>query len=299
MPAAIDVILEPRTQDIGVPVRRLIPQRGHRQCGPFVFFDHMGPVEMAPGEGIDVRPHPHIGLATVTYLFEGAFMHRDSLGTVQRIEPGAVNWMSAGAGIVHSERSPDDLRASGAVLHGIQTWVALPQDDEQSAPWFRHYPAHEIPVVRRDGATLHVIAGDGFGARSPVQTASRTFYVCATLEAGASLVVPADHVERGVYLVEGEITLDGTPLALHHAALLARDARVELKAGPQGARTMLFGGDPLDGPRYIEWNFVASRRELIEDAKHAWREQRFAKVPGETEWIPLPGAAPAERDAST
>ena len=289
MSDAIEVVLEPRNQDIGVPVRRLIPQRGHRQCGPFVFFDHMGPVTMAPGEGIDVRPHPHIGLATVTYLFEGAFMHRDSLGTVQRIEPGAVNWMSAGNGIVHSERSPDDLRASGAVLHGIQTWVALPQADEQGAPWFRHYPAAEIPVIEREGVRLHVIAGDGFGARSPVQTASRTFYVCATFEPGASLAVTAEHIERGVYLVDGDIAIDGTALECHHVALLARDAAVVLAAGPAGARVMLFGGDPLDGARYIDWNFVSSRRELIEAAKTAWREQRFPTVPGETEWIPLPG----------
>ncbi|CAM2148142.1 Pirin-like protein CC_3178 [Pararobbsia alpina] len=290
MSAAIEVVLEPRTQDIGVPVRRLIPQRGHRQCGPFVFFDHMGPVEMAPGQGIDVRPHPHIGLATVTYLFDGAFMHRDSLGTVQRIEPGAVNWMSAGRGIVHSERSPDDLRASGAVLHGIQTWVALPQADEQSEPWFRHYPAAEIPMVERDGVKLHVIAGDGFGATSPVQTASRTFYVCATFEPGRSLAVPAEHVERGVYLIDGDIAIDGTPLAQHHVAVLKHGEPVVLSAGTHGARVMLFGGDPLDGPRLIDWNFVASRRELIDEAKQAWREQNFPRVPGETDWIPLPTA---------
>ncbi|HTJ91913.1 MAG TPA: pirin family protein [Pararobbsia sp.] len=289
MSAAIEVVLEPRTQDIGVPVRRLIPQRGHRQCGPFVFFDHMGPVEMAPGQGIDVRPHPHIGLATVTYLFQGAFMHRDSLGTVQRIEPGAVNWMSAGRGIVHSERSPDDLRESGAVLHGIQTWVALPEADEQTEPWFRHYSADQIPVVKREGVTLHVIAGDGFGARSPVQTASRTFYVCAHLEPGASLAVSAEHIERGVYLVEGDIAIDGTSLAQHHVAVLAHGEPVVLTAGTTGATVMLFGGDPLDGPRLIDWNFVASRRELIDAAKQAWREQSFGSVPGETEWIPLPG----------
>ena len=289
MSASIEVVLEPRNQDIGVPVRRLIPQRGHRQCGPFVFFDHMGPVDMAPGQGIDVRPHPHIGLATVTYLFNGAFMHRDSLGTVQRIEPGAVNWMSAGNGIVHSERSPDDLRASGAVLHGIQTWVALPAADEQSAPWFRHYPASEIPMVELPGAKLHVIAGDAYGTRSPVETASRTLYVCATLEAGATLAVPPDHIERGIYLVDGEVAIDGTPLAQHHVAMLVQGAPVELKAGPQGARVMLFGGDPLDGPRLIDWNFVASRHELIDAAKQTWREQKFPKVPGESEWIPLPG----------
>lgn len=289
MSAAIEVVLEPRNQDIGVPVRRLLPQRGHRQCGPFVFFDHMGPVDMAPGQGIDVRPHPHIGLATVTYLFDGAFMHRDSLGTVQRIEPGAVNWMSAGNGIVHSERSPDDLRASGAVLHGIQTWVALPQADEQGAPWFRHYPAADIPTVEREGVSLHVIAGDAFGARSPVQTASRTLYVCATFEPGTSLAVTPEHIERGIYLVDGEIAIDAEPLALHHVALLARDATVVLSAGPAGARVMLFGGDPLDGPRYIDWNFVSSQRERIEAAKEGWRNQTFPTVPGETEWIPLPG----------
>jgi redox-sensitive bicupin YhaK (pirin superfamily) len=289
MAASIEVVLEPRNQDIGVPVRRLIPQRGHRACGPFVFFDHMGPVALAPGHGIDVRPHPHIGLATVTYMFEGAIMHRDSLGTVQRIEPGAVNWMSAGKGITHSERSPDELRASGGTVHGIQTWVALPVADEQTEPWFRHYPAAEIPRLSRDGATLHVIAGDAFGLRSPVETASRTLYVAIHLEAGASLGVPADHLERGIYLIDGEVTIDGTALAEHHVALLVRGAVAELRAGPEGARLMLFGGDPLDGPRYIDWNFVSSRHELIDAAKLAWRAQAFPKVPGETEWIPLPG----------
>jgi redox-sensitive bicupin YhaK (pirin superfamily) len=289
MAASIEVVLEPRDQDIGVPVRRLIPQRGHRACGPFVFFDHMGPVDLEPGRGLDVRPHPHIGLATVTYLFDGAFMHRDSLGTVQRIEPGDVNWMSAGKGITHSERSPDDLRGSGGTVHGIQTWVALPVENEQTEPWFRHYPAADIPMLNRDGATLHVIAGDAFGVRSPVETASRTLYVAATLNAGASLSVPPDHVDRGVYLVDGELTIDGTALAAHRVALLVRDTTVELQAGPAGARLMLFGGDPLDGVRYIDWNFVSSRHELIDAAKRAWRAQEFPKVPGETEWIPLPG----------
>ncbi len=288
MAASIDAVLEPRTQDIGVPVRRLIPQRGHRACGPFVFFDHMGPVEMAPGQGLDVRPHPHIGLATVTYLFEGAFMHRDSLGTVQRIEPGDVNWMSAGRGITHSERSPDDLRHSGGRVHGIQTWVALPVKDEQTEPWFRHYPAADIPVLHREGAVLHVIAGDAFGTRSPVETSARTLYVAAYLEADASLAVPPEHIERGVYLVDGDLTIDGSALEPFHVALLTRGTTVELKAGANGARLMLFGGDPLDGPRLIDWNFVATRRELIDAAKEAWRAQQFDKVPGETEWIPLP-----------
>jgi redox-sensitive bicupin YhaK (pirin superfamily) len=289
MAASIEVVLEPRDQDIGVPVRRLIPQRGHRACGPFVFFDHMGPVDLEPGRGLDVRPHPHIGLATVTYLFDGAFMHRDSLGTVQRIEPGDVNWMSAGKGITHSERSPDDLRASGGRVHGIQTWVALPVENEQTEPWFRHYPAADIPMLNRDGATLHVIAGDAFGVRSPVETASRTLYVAVTLEAGASLSVPPDHVDRGIYLVDGELTIDGTTLAAHRVALLVHDTTVELRGGPAGARLMLFGGDPLEGARYIDWNFVSSRHELIDAAKQAWRAQEFPKVPGETEWIPLPG----------
>ncbi|CAB3786567.1 pirin family protein [Pararobbsia alpina] len=288
MAASIEVVLEPRNQDIGVPVRRLLPQRGHRACGPFVFFDHMGPVEIEPGRGLDVRPHPHIGLATVTYLFDGAFMHRDSLGTVQRIEPGDVNWMSAGKGITHSERSPDDLRQSGGKVHGIQTWIALPAEDEQTEPWFRHYPAADIPLLTRDGATLHVIAGDAFGVRSPVETASRTLYVAVCLGADASLTVPAEHVERGIYLIDGELAIDGTSLGTHHVALLVRDAAVELRAGPQGARLMLFGGDPLDGPRYIDWNFVSSRHDLIDSAKLAWRAQDFPKVPGETEWIPLP-----------
>lgn len=289
MAASIDVVLEPRNHNVGVPVRRLIPQHGHRACGPFVFFDHVGPADLAAGRGLDVRPHPHIGLATVTYLFEGAFMHRDSLGTVQRIEPGDVNWMSAGKGITHSERSPDDLRASGGAVHGIQTWVALPAADEQSDPWFRHYPAADIPSLKLDGVTLHVIAGEAFGLRSPVQTASPTLYVAAVLDPGASITMPSEHVERGIYLIDGELAIDGTALALHNAALLVRDATVELRAGAAGARLMMFGGDPLDGPRIIDWNFVASRHDLIDAAKLAWRAQQFPMVPGETEWIPLPG----------
>ena len=279
------------TRDIGFPVRRLLPAAAVRTVGPFVFFDHMGPVEFDAGttEG-DVRPHPHIGLATVTYLFSGAMMHRDSLGMVQRITPGAVNWMASGRGIVHSERVPDDIREQKVPVHGLQMWVALPADQEDSAPLFRHYAAEDMPVAEVGGAKLHVLAGSAFGVTSPVATASPTLYVAASVAQGAALEIPADAAERAVYVVKGEVALDGERLEPGTLAILEPGAAVALKAGGD-AVFMLLGGEPLDGPRFVWWNFVSTSKEKIEAAKTAWNTRDksvFPDIPGETEWIPLP-----------
>lgn len=282
-------VIKPHEKHLGdgFTVRRLLPSHPHKLVGPFIFFDHMGPASFGPGTGLDVRPHPHIGLATVTYLFEGAIMHRDSLGTLQEIRPGDVNWMTAGSGISHSERSPDDLRRTGGTLHGIQTWVALPKQHENTEASFEHHPAASLPVIRQPGIVLHVIAGSAFGRTAPATTFSDMFYVAGELQAGSRLRVPSDYAERGVYLVEGEITVDGEPLAMRHMAVLpsAQETTIEAKTN---ARIMLLGGAPMDGDRYIWWNFVSSSKEAIQQAKERWRVHEFGTVPDETEWIPLP-----------
>jgi redox-sensitive bicupin YhaK (pirin superfamily) len=278
-------------RDVGFPVRRLLPAAAARTVGPFVFFDHMGPVEFDSNttEG-DVRPHPHIGLATVTYLFSGAMMHRDSLGVVQRITPGAVNWMNAGAGIVHSERIPEDIRDAKVPVHGLQMWVALPQSEEQGAASFHHYPESDMPYIELAGASLHLLAGNAFGHSSPVRTASPTLYLCGRLQAGASLSLPADYSERALYIVSGSASVDGEVLGRNLLAVLEAGVEAQLTAHSD-TLFMLLGGAPIDGPRLVWWNFVASSKELIDSAKLAWRAQdrgRFAVIPGETEWIPLP-----------
>ncbi|HVK95002.1 MAG TPA: pirin family protein [Noviherbaspirillum sp.] len=282
-------LLKPHEKNLGdgFIVRRLLPGHPHKLVGPFIFFDHMGRAAFAPGEGLDVRPHPHIGLATVTYLFEGSILHRDSLGTVQEIHPGDVNWMTAGAGIAHSERTPERLRQSGGAVHGIQTWVALPKAHEQAAPAFEHHPAASLPVIRLPGAMLRLIVGTAFGQTAPVTTFSDMFYLAAELEAGARLRLPADYPERAVYLVDGEIAIDGDALAARHMAVLpfAQETTIEAKTN---ARIMLLGGQAMDGDRFIWWNFVASSKEAIQQAKQRWRAQEFGKIPDETEWIPLP-----------
>lgn len=286
--SAITTLLQPHLRDLGgFSVRRVLPSLPHKMIGPFIFFDHMGPAVFGQGDGIDVRPHPHIGLATVTYLFEGAMMHRDSLGSEQKIVPGDVNWMTAGRGIVHSERTPPAERSVGQTLHGIQTWVALPLAEEDCAPSFAHHAASTLPRDERHGVSLHVIAGDAFGMKSPVRTFSRTLYVSARFGAGTALELPPEHDERAVYLVDGDLTIDGTPLAPAQMAVLARGAVVRL-ASAGGARAMFAGGDRLDGERIIDWNFVSSSREKIESAKSAWRAQTMGRIPGETEWIALP-----------
>ncbi|WP_051361995.1 pirin family protein [Solimonas soli] len=281
-------ILQGRVRDLGggEMVRRVLPI-GHRlMVGPWVFFDHMGPWNMTPGRGVDVRPHPHIGLSTVTYLFEGRIDHRDSLGSVQTIVPGDVNWMTAGRGIVHSERSPPDERAKGVRVHGIQSWIALPADEEECAPAFTHYAADRLPRAARDGARICVIAGEAYGLRSPVVTHSPTFYVEAKLAAGARLKMPAGYGERALYVVDGSVALGAQRFAEGTMPVFAAGAEIEVLAESE-AHLMLLGGEPL-GARTVWWNFVSSRPERIEQAKADWKAQRFKKVPGESEFIPLP-----------
>ena len=286
---SIERVIEGRPRDLGgFSVRRLLPAAGRQTIGPFIFFDHIGPARFEPGQGVDVRPHPHIGLATVTYLFEGAFMHRDSLGTVQLIEPGAVNWMVAGRGIAHSERTPAEMRREpGSALHGIQTWFALPLAREEDPPSFEHHPAARLPELRRPGAVLRVVAGDAYGAHSPVGVASPTLYVDVRLEAAAALELPDDVEERAVYIATGSLSVDGESFNAGTLVEFQPGSTATITAhGP--ARVMLLGGAPLDGPRHIWWNFVASSRDRIEQAKGDWAEQRFAHVPGDAERIPLP-----------
>ena len=293
MSSSIKAVLKPHMRDIGnLAVRRVLPAMAARLVGPFIFFDHMGPATLAAGVGLDVRPHPHIGLATVTYLFEGAIMHRDSLGTEQKIVPGDVNWMTAGRGIVHSERTPPAERAAGTTIHGIQTWVALPLADEDTEPSFEHHPAAALPQIERNGVTLRVIAGTAFGHTAPARTFSGTLYVAAHFTPGSAFALEPEHDERGVYLVEGDLAIDGTPLEPGQMAVLVPGETVTL-ASTGGATVMLAGGEKLEGERFIEWNFVASSREKIELAKTAWTDQQMGKVPGETEWIPLPERKPA------
>jgi len=285
---SIQHIIGPHVRDLGgFSVKRVLPSAARQTVGPFIFFDHMGPVDFPAGEGIDVRPHPHIGLATVTYLFEGSMVHRDSLGSVQTIVPGDVNWMTAGNGIVHSERSSPEAREKGARLHGIQTWVALPKDQEKVAASFAHHAASTLPKLECPGVQGVVIAGDAFGLTSPVKVNSRTLYVALELAAGASLVIPPEHADRGLYLVDGAVTIDGEAFDPHHLAVLEPGSDVTLTA-QVSSRVMLLGGDPTDGHRHIYWNFVASDKADIDDAKQRWEADAFAHVPGETERIPLP-----------
>jgi redox-sensitive bicupin YhaK (pirin superfamily) len=287
----IDRVLEPRARDLGdFAVRRLLPAPGLQAVGPFIFFDHMGPADFGPGQGVNVRPHPHIGLATVTYLFEGAFMHRDSLGTAQLIRPGDVNWMVAGRGIVHSERTPPEVRdaAGRARAHGIQTWIALPRAEEERAPSFAHHPAASLPQLERPGARLTVIAGTAYDRRSPVEVFSPTLYVDARLEAGARIDVEDEHEQRACYVVSGSVEIAGVRCVEGQLVVLAAGAGSVAVHALSGARVMLAGGAALDGPRHVEWNFVSSSRERIETAKADWRARRYAAVPGDDERIPLP-----------
>lgn len=288
MTALIQHLLRSHKRDIGgFSVMRLLPAAVKRTVGPIIFFDHMGPAQLAPGRGIDVRPHPHIGLATVTYLFEGALMHRDSLGTVQRIDPGEVNWMTAGSGIVHSERSPDDLRQRGSALHGIQTWVALPRNAEAIGPSFAHVPRAQLPVIESAGCRIVVIAGRGFGATAPTPTYSPMLYAGATLDAGAIFDFASEHTERAIYVVSGSIGVGNDVFETGNMIVLEPRIDVTVRASTP-AQLMLLGGEPLDSERFIWWNFVASERRMIEAASQRWRNGEFPQVPGETEFIPLP-----------
>lgn len=288
--SAVETVVMPRTRDLGdgFEVRRALPSAQRRTVGPFVFFDQMGPVAFPAGNGLDVRPHPHIGLATVTYLFEGEILHRDSLGTVQPIRPGAVNWMTAGRGIVHSERTPPELRAREDVrLFGVQTWVALPKAFEETAPAFAHHRADQLPVLEEPGKRLRLIVGTLYGARSPVVVFSEMFYADAELRNGARLDIPAEHAERAIYVVAGRIEIAGAPIDAGRLIVLGPGADIAIAASG-AARLLLFGGAPMDGPRHLWWNFVSSSQERIEQAKEDWKTGRFAPVPGETEFIPLP-----------
>ena len=283
---SVELRIDPRERDLGgFTVRRVLPAADRRSVGPFVFFDHMGPAEFAPGKGIEVRPHPHIGLATVTYLFEGEIMHRDSLGFVQPIRAGAVNLMTAGRGIVHSERAGDDLN-SVSRLHGIQSWMALPDDQEEMEPAFVHHPADDLPELQRDGVTVRVIIGEAYGQRSPVETLSSMLYLECRMPAGSVLTLPQGQQELAAYVVGGQVQIDGQAYADGVMAVAKQGASLSLHAKTD-SRVMVIGGDPL-GQRHVWWNFVASSKERIEQAKQDWKSGRFAPVPGETEFIPLP-----------
>ena len=281
-------LIDSHTKDLGggFLVRRCLPSAPLQAVGPFLFFDHFGPITAQPSDNHDVRPHPHIGLATVTYLFEGAMLHRDSTGVVQRIEPGAINWMTAGRGIVHSERTPDELRGVARRSHGLQLWCALPAEHEDDEPAFQHHAAHELPEHNLPEAAVRVLIGTAFGLSSPVATLSPTLYVDIALASGGSLVLPDAAAERAVYSVDAPVVVGGTPVPPHTLAVLPAGAQPLLHA-QGGARVVMIGGAPL-GPRYIVWNFVSSRKERIVQAQDDWEAQRFAKVPGETEFIPLP-----------
>jgi redox-sensitive bicupin YhaK (pirin superfamily) len=274
----------------GFRVSRLLPSVACRAVGPFVFLDHFGPVKFQPGMNIDVRPHPHIGLATVTYLFDGAILHRDSLGSVQRIEPGAINWMSAGRGIVHSERTPDDLRRGAFGVHGLQLWVALPRDREEDEPSFCHAAAPLLPRFTQNGLEVRVLVGTAFGHTSPVKTASETLFVAMRTAVDAEMDLPCVAPELGVVAVGGDILIDGERVERGSLAVLEHGRTAKLRA-IEGGDIVLIGGAPLDGPRFLWWNFVSSSKERIRQAAEDWTNHRLGKVPGETEEIPLPGSS--------
>jgi len=284
---SVERIIKPREKDLGgFSVRRVLPVAGRRMVGPWIFFDHMGPAIFPAGEGINVRPHPHINLATVTYLFEGEILHRDSLGSLQPIRPGDINLMVAGKGIVHSERERPEIAAVEHRLHGLQLWLALPEDEEEVEPAFYHYPGKELPKVEIDGVTVRVLMGAAYGVSSPVKTFARTLYFEADLAAGQSLAVPAEE-ERAVYLASGKVQINGADINAHEMAVLEPGREVRVMA-LENSRLALIGGEKM-GERYIEWNFVSSRKERIDQAKQMWRDAEFPKVPGdEEEFIPLP-----------
>lgn len=286
----IELLVQGRAHELGpgFAVRRVLPSVKRRMVGPFIFLDHFGPMTIPPGgDGMEVRPHPHIGLATVTYLFDGSIMHRDSEGNIQEIQPGAMNLMTAGRGIAHSERTPDAQRANGQLMLGLQSWIALPEGKEEIAPSFQHYGAGSLPTVQDKGLRARIIAGRSFGATSPVEMVSPWFYVEVSLDAGMSAPLDADHEERAIYLVEGEVEIAGDRHEAPRLLVFCPGDRITVRA-TRPARMMFLGGDALEGPRHIWWNFVSSSKERIEQAKEDWKTGRFAAVPNEHEFIPLP-----------
>lgn len=286
---ALELVVVPRVRDLGdgFNVRRALPHGKRQMVGPFIFFDHFGPMQFIAGKGMDVRPHPHIGLATVTYLFDGHIMHRDSEGNIQEIMPGAMNLMTAGRGIAHSERTPDVQRAVGQKMLGLQSWIALPAGREEIDPSFQHFDATRLPVVQDTGLSARVIAGSVFGATSPVEMVSPWFYAEVSLEAGKSAPLDADHEERAIYLVEGEIQIASDTFEGPRLLIFRPGDRITVHA-TKPSRMMFLGGTALEGPRHIWWNFVSSSKDRIEQAKADWKAGRFAHVPQEHEFIPLP-----------
>jgi redox-sensitive bicupin YhaK (pirin superfamily) len=298
---SVEQLLAPATRDLGdgFTVRRALPMPERRSVGPFVFFDQMGPTGFGPGAGLDVRPHPHIGLATVTYLFDGELLHRDSLGSVQVIRPGEVNWMVAGRGIVHSERTPPANRSAASRLSGIQMWVGLPRREEQMPPLFSHHGAEQLPLITHAGVRLRLIAGALAGERSPVQTLSAMFYAHAELQADGVLLLEPEYAERAIYLYAGSLRVDGQPFEAGRLLVLRAGRSVQIRA-TEPAQALLLGGAPLDGPRFLWWNFVASTREQLRVAGEQWRSGGFGTVPGDAEFIPLPDTMPPQgADAAT
>ena len=284
----VAVVITPKAKDIGgFEVRRALPSIERRSIGPFVFFDQMGPATFPAGTGIDVRPHPHIGLSTLTWLVEGEIMHRDSLGSEQPIRPGEVNWMTAGRGIVHSERTPDDKREAPNSLFGLQVWLALPQAHEETEPTFQHYKSNEIPRIERDGVVIQLVAGEAWGERSPVEVFSETLYADIALPAGGRFTLPTETPERGFYIMQGEVSLAGETFTAGSMLALNPGREVVVETA-QPARVALIGGAPLDGRRHLWWNFVSSSKERLEQAKADWKDGCFPAIPGETEFIPLP-----------
>jgi len=287
---AIANVIVPRTVDLGdgFSVRRALPSARTRMVGPFIFFDHFGPAEFRAGAGLDVRPHPHIGLATVTYLFDGEIMHRDSLGTAASIRPGEVNWMTAGRGIVHSERTGPQQRAAGGPIHGLQMWVGLPSDKEEMAPGFAHHATLEFPVVAENGTNVRVVVGSLYGASSPVPTVHETIFADVHLKSGSTLPLDAEHEERAVYVINGEVEISDDRFAAGQLLVFKPGDAVTISAA-RDTHLVIAGGAPMEGPRHIWWNFVSSRKERIEQAKADWKAGHFQKVPGdEIEFIPLP-----------
>lgn len=290
---AIELLITPREKDLGgFTVGRVLPYAKRRMVGPFIFLDHMGPAEFAAGTGIDVRPHPHIGLSTVTYLFEGEILHRDTLGSEQFIRPGDVNWMTAGSGIAHSERTGADERACPHPMHGMQSWIALPKSDEEHAPEFFHHPKATLPEWNAGGAHFRLVAGRAFGQEAPVKIYSPLFYVAVEMQAGSRFTLPDEYRERGLYLVDGTLRVGGTEVRARTMPVFAAGGMIEVEALAP-SRLMLLGGEPLGEPRYIEWNFVSSSLDRIVQAKDDWKNRRFPLIPGDDkDFIPLPEEAP-------